>query len=202
MVGAKFWPYYLCTPAEIEMHHTRPCFSSLQMFSFDEPLLTAASALCSWQTIVEPDVIVCCCSPSTSRFDMLWIVRCLSAQHYCTDCVTVAFLSAWISLAILHWPPSSIRHFRLQNCHSLDVFFFFATFWVNTRYCCSWKSQEENTNLSHTNNHVMVNVTEITFSPVLMVHVNVTRYCWPVSIWFYVLHCWHKTGWLNNCMNA
>ena len=107
-VGAKFWPDHLHASVEIKIHQTRPRFSSLQLSSFGEPVPTAASAFCSWLTEVESNVALCCCSPSTSTFDMLCILRFFSAHHSCTvwlsSVVTVAFLSGWTSLAILHWP--------------------------------------------------------------------------------------------------
>lgn len=37
--------------------------------------------------------------------------------------------------------------------------------------------------------------------PIPMDYVNITRSCWPVSAWLYVLHRSHMTGWLDNCMN-
>ena len=97
--------------------------------------------------------------------------------------VLVTFLSALTSLALLLWPLSLTRHFCLQNCSSLDAFFFFfAQFSASSRDCCVWKFQEicsfwdAQTTLSGTNDHSMVKVTVITFFPILMVDVNTKLY--------------------------
>ena len=80
------------------------------MSGFGEPVPTAsASALCSWLTEVEPVVVLCCCSPSASRLDVLSIPRCLSALHNCTVCGSayLSYGSFSVSLAILCWPLSN-----------------------------------------------------------------------------------------------
>ena len=139
-VGAKFRPYHLYFSVEIEIHQTRLNFSSLQLSSFGEPVPTAASAFCSWLTEVEPNVVFCCCSPSASRFDVLYILRCFSAHHNCTEWLSELTQPFCQPEAV--WPfsveLSSARHFGPQNCHSLHVFFFFRT--SNSRDCCAWRS--------------------------------------------------------------
>ena len=52
-------------------------------------------------------------------------MRCSSAYHCCHFIwVTVTFLSALTSLALLLWPLSLTMHFCPHNCCSLDVFSF------------------------------------------------------------------------------
>ncbi|KAF4091003.1 hypothetical protein AMELA_G00032120 [Ameiurus melas] len=55
------------TTTAIGIRQTRLHFSSLQLSSFGEPVPNTASDFCSWLTEVEPDVVFCCCIPSTSR---------------------------------------------------------------------------------------------------------------------------------------
>lgn len=37
---------------------------------------------------VEPDVVSYCCTPSASWFHRLWVLRCFSARHGCTECLS------------------------------------------------------------------------------------------------------------------
>lgn len=53
--------------AEIKFFQTRLHFSSLKMSSLGKSSPTAASAVCPWLTVVELNVVFCCCSPTTSR---------------------------------------------------------------------------------------------------------------------------------------
>lgn len=80
-----------CSPAH-------PCnYPISQSFS----LITVASDSCSGPTGVETDCVFCCCSSSASSFDML---RCFSAHRECEEWLfelSVAFLSAQISLTSL-----------------------------------------------------------------------------------------------------
>ena len=87
-----------------------------------------------WPLVTILDVLVfCCCSQSTSRFVMLCVPRCSSAYHFLQHVVisiTVTFLSAWSSHAMLLWTLSITRHF-----HSQLTFFLYSTNWSE------WKSQ-------------------------------------------------------------
>lgn len=66
------------------------------------------------------------------RFDMLCIQRWSFAYLGCKEFiwVTVAFLTTWKTVPILLWHQQSIL---TQNCCSLDIFFFFGTFFVKPR---------------------------------------------------------------------
>ncbi|KAF4082957.1 hypothetical protein AMELA_G00134600 [Ameiurus melas] len=65
---------------------------------------------------VEPSVVICCCSPSTSRFDGLCLLRCFSAHHSCNRDYIISFLAARTNLAIFLRPLLLTRHFHPQNC--------------------------------------------------------------------------------------
>lgn len=52
----------------------------LQLSSLGECVLMIASNSYPWMTGMESDLLFCCYSPSTSRFDVLWVLR---AQHNC-----------------------------------------------------------------------------------------------------------------------
>ncbi|MCI4386791.1 hypothetical protein PGIGA_G00066730 [Pangasianodon gigas] len=55
---------------------------------------------------MEPDVVFCCCSPSSSRFDVLCILRCFSAHHMIKfqwdvrNCCVVAFTETWLDATV------------------------------------------------------------------------------------------------------
>lgn len=66
--------------------HTRLHFSSLELSSLGEGVPIAVSNFCYWLTGVNPDVFFCCYSPSTSKLDMFYILRCLPAQPSCKEC--------------------------------------------------------------------------------------------------------------------
>lgn len=107
-------------------------------------------------------VVCSCCKP------ICLMIRHVHSKTLFCSClfrvviwVTIAFLSAWSSLAIFSCPPLSARHFCLQN-FSLDV----VTFLVNFRHCCSWQSpgithyRDSQTSPSGTNIHAMVKITD------------------------------------------
>ena len=83
------------------------CFSSLQLSSSGEPVSTAASDFYSRLIKAEADMDFCFCSPSTSGFDVLCMLFCSPQLYRVLIWVTVSFLSAQTSLAILHWTLSS-----------------------------------------------------------------------------------------------
>lgn len=71
-------------------------------------------------------MVFCCCCSSTIRFgDAFPLTTIVQSAHLCYCSL------AQSSLAILHWPLSSIRCFCLQNQCSLEAFFFITLFWVN-----------------------------------------------------------------------
>ena len=72
-----------CCLSRIQIHQSRCCFSNLQLSSSGEPVSTAESGFCSWPTVVEPDLVSCCCSSSPLRLDMLFILRSFSSNHSC-----------------------------------------------------------------------------------------------------------------------
>lgn len=63
---------------------------------------------------MEPGVVFCCYSLSTSRFDVLCILRCFFAHRVFTW-VTIDFQTAQTSLAILLWDLTSAGCFSLQT---------------------------------------------------------------------------------------
>lgn len=77
--------------AKIQIHQTRPCFSSLHQFSFGEFVPTAAH-LCTWLTAEELDMVFCCCSSPNLRLDTLCMLTML-IKHF--------HLQSWCSLFIL-----------------------------------------------------------------------------------------------------
>jgi len=149
----------------------------------------------SWLTGVEPNMVFCCCSSFTSRFNML---KCFSAHH------------SWLSeeqqppasLAVILWSLPSTRCFLLQNCRSLDVFCFYSSFWVKTleTVVCenprrSGGFRNTRTSPSVINNPATVRVTEVTFFPILRLTLNM-----------YLQHCTAATGlaswiiaWISRC---
>lgn len=58
---------------------TSACFSrnlNLPDKAFIKPVPNLASDFCSWVTGVKLYMVSWCCSPSPSRFDVLWVQRC------------------------------------------------------------------------------------------------------------------------------
>ena len=119
--------------------------------------------------------------------------------------VTVTFLSALTSLALLLWPLSLTMRFCPQNCCSLDVFCF--SHHSLQTFCCAWKSQEISsfwdtlTTLSGTNNHSTVKVTLVTFLPHSDIWSEKQLNLLTTSACFYAFSCCHMIGWLNICIN-
>ncbi len=138
---AKFWPYHLNVAAEIETHQTRQRFYNLLLSSFGESVWIVVSVSCSYLTGATPGVVFCCCSPSSSGFDVLCVQRWYSAHLGCNEWLfeLLVFRSFLTSLPILLWPLTSTRHFCPHNCRS--YFLFFGPFSVNPRDGRAWKSQ-------------------------------------------------------------
>lgn len=98
-------------------------------YTFDGPVLTAASAFCYRMTKVEPCVMVfCCCSPSAFKSNMctLW---CYTAHHSYSE-----WLSEFLK-PVCHCEPSWLVDVELSYQHDVSVFrtatdqrFFFPTF--------------------------------------------------------------------------
>lgn len=99
----------------------------------------------SWLVGVEHDVVFWCYTPATSRFSIICILRCLVIW------VTVVFLLARTSLAILLSFLSSTRCFWLQNC--CLVYVFFTPFCLSSLGGCVWKSQQMQQKPSHSQSH-------------------------------------------------
>ncbi len=135
---AKFWPYHLNVAAEIETHQTRQCFYNLLLSNFGDPVWIVP--VFSWQERhpVWSSAVVAhllqgsmCCA---FRDDILHsLVVTSDYLSYC--CLSIIFNPS------AHFPLTSTRHFRPHNCRSLDIFFFFGPFSVNSRDGCAWKSQ-------------------------------------------------------------
>lgn len=96
-------------------------------------LPTIASDFWSWLTGEKPDVIVCCCSPSSSRchvcseilFCSPWLLK------NCFIWGTMDFLSAQTSLVVLLWSLLSTRYFSIAQNPGKWSFLFLAPFSVN-----------------------------------------------------------------------
>ena len=148
--------YHLYASTEIEINQTRlrfsdcPAYCSLGFLFLAEQNRTLT---CSFAVVAHPPQRV-----------VIW--------------VSVAFLSAQTSLAILHWLLSSTRRFCLQSCCSPDVFLFFTLFWVNSQEITCYRNAQ--TSPSGTNNQATVEITQIHFFP-LMVDVNINWSAWPIS---------------------
>ncbi len=94
----------------------RQTFSNLLLY-FGDSVWTVASA-------VAPGVVFCCCSPSASRFEVLWIQRCSSAH--------LGFLSSYLSYSCFSiWPFSSdIWHHQVIFTHTTAAHWIFSLFWT------------------------------------------------------------------------
>ena len=122
VVYTKFWSHHLNVAAEIETHRTRPRFPIFSC-NFGEPVWTVASVSCSYPTGVAPGPQGLTC----------WTLR---------DCIrhTLVVTSGWVTVALLSswthflWLLTSTRHFRPQNCRSLDIF----SFWTILRKPYKW----------------------------------------------------------------
>lgn len=105
-----------------------------------QPVPTAAWAFCIWPfAVVATETFTCCAFWNAFRTIVNWQLCRLLIW------VTVPFVSALTTLAILYWPVSSARHYGPQNCHSLDVFTLLhhaqkSQCFLKER--CVWKSQE------------------------------------------------------------
>ena len=102
-------------------------------------------------------------------------------------CITVTFLSALTSLALLY-PLSLTTRFCPQNCCSLDVFNFFCTILCQST-------------LSGTNIHSTVKVTGITLLPHFDIWSEQQLNLFTTSAYFYAFSCCHMIGWLNIWIN-
>lgn len=132
-----------------------------------EPLTTVASNSCSWLRGVEPDAAFCFCSPFTSRFDMLCILKCFSA---CNDG------KEWLC----KYPQPSCQLEPLWTFSSdLSHLINNPTVCENLRRLAVSEVHKP----SATNKHAMVKVTEIMGTL-------------TVLSWFYALHSCHMTCWL------
>ena len=137
-------------------------------------IAVVSNAYTRWQHYQVLDILLCCRSPSSWRFDVLSAQSCSSA-YLCGNAGLFELLgyfelygSAWTSLAILLWPlykPFSPTELPFSlGC-------FFPPFSVNSRDCCAWKSQDitsfrdTQTTPYGTNNHSKVKLTLITFLP-------------------------------------
>ena len=76
-IDSSFWS---AASAEIRIHQTRLRQSSTVRCC--EPVSTAASGFSSWLTGVEPDMFLCCCSPSASKLCMC-ILRSFPGHRGC-----------------------------------------------------------------------------------------------------------------------
>lgn len=72
-------------------------FSSVELYSFSEPVPTVA---CSWLIGGEPDVVVCCCCPSASRFGVLCVPRCFYAHHRCKELLSSLINKVFLPTAL------------------------------------------------------------------------------------------------------
>lgn len=64
----------------------------------------------------------CCCSPSASTFDKLYIQTCSSAYLGCNKWLFVLLLPSNYLKAV--WPLTSTRRFRQKNSYTLDIISF------------------------------------------------------------------------------
>lgn len=115
----------------------------------------------------ECTVVFCCCRPSYSKFDILYVPEILlySPQLWRVSWVTVAFWSPWRYLTIV----------LVTKALLLTGYPLLFTLWViNWFYVIGflWKSQDIQTSHSGTNNYAIVN-----------------RSFWPIFAKFYVLSC-------------
>lgn len=70
---------------QMSTRQTRRRFSNLVLNDFGESMGPVDSVSCSWLTGVPPGVVLCCCSPSASRFTTSCVQRCSSAHLSCNE---------------------------------------------------------------------------------------------------------------------
>ena len=135
-----------------------------------------------------------------SSFDSICL-RIFSARHsYDFIWVTVAFLSAPASLAILLWPLTSTSPFLAAE---LTLWMFFTSYWMKCKDRSVWRFQEirdfRNTQTSRTgtNNHVTLCHWDHIFILVFIFDLIINWSAWPLSEWSHVLRCCHMIGWLD-----
>lgn len=112
--SAKIWGYrrnWLTQTGQLKIGKT-----SASLFLVPS---TLQFLFCAWLTGGEPNVVFFCCSPSASRFNMVWILRWFfcSPQVYRVVLwveVICSFPVRW-NLAIHFWPLSLTRHSCLQT---------------------------------------------------------------------------------------
>lgn len=109
----------------------KTCFlPNLQLASVGESVSTVESDSCLWMRGVNPDMAFSCCSPSTSRLDMLYFS---ALQLYrVVICVTLDFLSAQTKIghALREWgmayPLSPLDHADTNQS------------WTSASSCMQW----------------------------------------------------------------
>ena len=166
--------------AKIQIHQTRIHFSIFQLSSFNEPVPTSASDICSWLTGLEPDVVVCCCSSSTSRFNVCsfldgFLLTTLVKSSYLSYCsLSVSSNKFFHSpLTSLISPVFSSTKLPLTGC-----LFFFSSSYVNSRDCFVLNPLEINsfrnthTSPSGNNNHFK-SLRSVFVFPILVFDVNI-----------------------------
>ncbi len=111
---AKFWPYHLNVAAEIKTHQTRQRFSNLLLSNSDEPVRIVASVSCwqerhpVWSSAAVAHLLqgsTCCAFRDGILHTLILTSGYLS---YC--CLSI------ISNQSAHYPLTSTKHFRPQNC--------------------------------------------------------------------------------------
>ena len=121
-------PDHLYASTEFEIHQTR-----LSFFQFSTVQFWWAHAHCSLSFLFLADrsgtrrMVFCCCSPSASRFDMLVNSEMLfCSPQLLTEWLSelsLSYLSAWTSLAILRWPLWSTPKI-MPWCKITEIIFF------------------------------------------------------------------------------
>lgn len=64
--------------------------------------LSFVTVSCSSLTRVTPSIMFCCCSPSASKFNMLWIQKCLGCNKWLSELLLPSYQ---VEAA---WPPSPL----------------------------------------------------------------------------------------------
>ncbi len=97
------WIYEVNIPSEMEICHVSQLFHSSIIHFFCSHMSTLTLSSCSWLSGVEPSMVLCCCSPSTSRVSELYIQRCPSAHNCCNELLFVYLWPLCVQLEIA-WP--------------------------------------------------------------------------------------------------
>ena len=104
---------HLHVAAQIKICRTRLCFSNLLSSGIGIHVLTVSSSSWSSMTGVEPGLIFCCCSPSSSRLSKL----CIQRRHSpLTSLITRCSLPQIVLLHHSLWTPEIVMQVVLRCC--------------------------------------------------------------------------------------